>query len=78
MYVLGKNKKNIIIFQLKSLNFESSKNLCILHRQVFVMSISNGIVNYNELELELSWPCIRRKYIVTESQLWGCKNVCFK
>ena len=35
--VLSKNKKNIQIFQLKFLKFKSSKNLCLLHEQVFVM-----------------------------------------
>ena len=39
IYVLSKNKKNIKIFQLKIFNFQSSKNLCLLNGQVFVMQI---------------------------------------
>ena len=38
IYVLSKNKKNIIQFLLKILIFYKFKNLCILHGHVFVMS----------------------------------------
>ena len=37
IYVLSKNKKNIIFFLLKIFNFYNFKNLCILHGRVFVM-----------------------------------------
>ena len=39
IYVLSKNKKNIKIFLLKIFNFYSSKNLCLLHGQVFLMKL---------------------------------------
>ena len=39
IYVLSKNKKNII-FSDEIFNFFILKNLCILHGQVFVMNVS--------------------------------------
>ena len=43
IYVLSINKKNIKICELKIFNFLSTKNLCLLHGQVFVMLTNCGL-----------------------------------
>ena len=37
IYVLNKNNKHIFFFSPESFQFLELKNLCVLHRQVFVM-----------------------------------------
>ena len=47
IYVLSKNKKNIKEIQLEILDLLSSKNLCLLHGEVFVMFKARSQMEYS-------------------------------
>ena len=48
IYVLSKNKKNINFFLQKNFIFYNFKNLCILHRHVFVMNLVKFTTNLRQ------------------------------